>query len=82
MTQQQISTIANILTVELKCDRYRENKDEIVAIWEDETLYRPSFDDLDKLRNDVLEWGGEISIDYEDEYGGYVITVVKNYKSA
>ena len=82
MTQQQISTIANILTVDLKCDRYRENKDEIVAIWEDETLYRPSFDELDKLRTIVLDGGGEIDIEYDDKYGSYVITVIKDAEAA
>lgn len=78
MTQQQISNIASVLNNDLRCDRYRENAKEIVAIWEDENLHRPHFDDLDKLRINVLEWGGEIDIDYEDKYGGYVITIIKN----
>ena len=82
MTQQQISIVANILTVDLKCDRYRENKDEIVASWEDETIYRPSFDELDKLRTIVLDGGGEIDIEYDDKYGSYVITVIKDAAAA
>lgn len=81
MTQEQISTIARILNDDLRCDRYSENKDEVVAIWQDETLHRPSFDELDELRHKVVSWGCEFEIEYEDKYGGYVITVVKNHKS-
>lgn len=77
MTQQQISTIANILNVDLRCDRYHEDSKEIVAIWKDESPH-PAFDELGKLRDNVLDWGGEIVIDYDDNYGDCVITVVKN----
>ena len=81
MTQDQISTIARKIE-HLDCDRYRENKDEIIGIWDDENPYKPTIDDLNELRSDVLRWGGEIDIEYDDNYGSYVITVIKDAAAA
>ena len=80
MTQNQIATVAHILNVELNCDHYHEDKNEIVATWSNEN--RPAFDD--EVRNELSEmlrrWGSALFVSIgEDEY---VLIVDKHYKAA
>ena len=79
MTQEQISNVVRIVTVDLNCDVFHENAKEIVASWDEESRH-PSFEELDELRGKVLSFGGAISVNVENTYGEYVITINKEYK--
>ena len=74
MTSNQIATINHILTVELNCDHYHEDKDEIVATWKKEN--RPVYDSFNELRDKVRRWKGATFIRNTEEEE-YEVTIDK-----
>lgn len=77
LSNNQLETVSHILTVELDCDRYHEDKDKIVATWDNEN--RPAYDDdvLDELSTKLRKWGSGLFVSIGDDE--YTLIVDKHY---